>query len=146
MTVSHLGLLEKHDDLGLPNLITLFRANLPALENRLGRAGALLALGTDLLDGKLARATHAETTFGKQADFLADTAFWTWYTVRHETSRRARALTLAAWAAPVAGITVASFLQGRLVEIPRSRWLRPSAAVEILIGARVIVRLFRSVR
>jgi len=140
MTASHLGLLEERKSLGWPNLITLLRANLPALDHTLGRALPALALTSDLLDGKIARATANETPFGKHADFLADTAFWTWFTVRHEASRRAQTLTFLAWAAPVAIIVAASFSQGRLVEIPRSRWLRPSAAVEIILGARLALR------
>jgi phosphatidylglycerophosphate synthase len=142
MTASHLGLLEERKGLGLPNLITLLRANLPALDHTVGRVLPALALASDLLDGKLARATANETLFGKHADFLADTAFWTWFTVRHEASGRAQALTFLAWAAPVAILAAASFSQGRLVEIPRSRWLRPSAAVEIVLGVRLLLRSF----
>ena len=142
LAVSHLGLLEAKQNLGLPNTITLIRANLPAVEDRLGRWVPVLALISDFVDGEIARKTGAVTVFGDRADFLADTALWTWFIVRHETSRRATVCTFAVWAVPVAAISVASFAKGRMIDIPQLRWLRPSAAVEVFIGARVIQRLF----
>lgn len=141
LAVSHLGLLEEKRDLGMPNTATLIRANLPAVEHRIGRWVPLVALASDFVDGAIARKTGTATLFGKHADFLADTAFWTWFTIRHEPSRCARALTFAAWVAPVAAIAGASFATGRMIDLPRSRWLRPSAAVEIFAGARAIRRL-----
>ncbi len=141
LSASHLGLLEDKSDLGIANAATLIRANLPAIENRLGRWVPAVALTTDIVDGVVARRTGTVTVFGSHADFIADAAVWTWFTFRHEASRRMRALTLAAWAAPVAAITVASLAKGRMIDLRRSRWLRPSAAVEIIIGARAIRRL-----
>lgn len=142
MTVTHLGMLEHRRSLGLPNLLTLARAALPAAEARLGSTPiAVLALATDLIDGQLARRTGMVTRFGTQGDYLADAALWTWFTLTHEKSRGWQLATLAAWAIPVVGLTVASFAKGGMVDVPRSSWLRPAAAVEVLIGVRVIARL-----
>ena len=141
LAASHLGLLEQTKALGIPNTATLIRANLPAVEHRLHGWAPVLALASDFLDGAIARKTGKVTVFGKNADFLADTAFWTWFTIRHEPSRMARVLSLTAWAAPVAAIVGASFISGRMVDLPRSRWMRPSAAVEIIVGTRAIRRL-----
>jgi len=142
MTVTHLGMLEERRTMGLPNLLTVARANLPAAEARLGSTQIVaLALVTDFVDGKLARRTGTVTRFGTQGDYLADAALWTWFTLKHERSRAWQIATFAAWAIPVAGLTVACFAKGGMVDLPRSRWLRPAAAVEVLIGARVLVRL-----
>ncbi len=141
MTVTHLGMLEERRTMGIPNLLTIARANLPAAEARLGSAVPVLALVTDFIDGKLARRTGTVTRFGTQGDYLADAALWTWFTVKHEHSRGWQLATLAAWAIPVAGLTIASVAKGGMVDVPRSRWLRPAAAVEVLIGARVLARL-----
>lgn len=140
MTVTHLGMLEERRTMGLPNLLTIARATLPAAAARLGSAVPVLALATDLIDGKLARRTGTVTRFGTQGDYLADAALWTWFTVTRERSRGWQLATLAAWAIPVAGLTVASFAKGGMVDLPRSRWLRPAAAVEVLIGARIVAR------
>ncbi|MBX9471617.1 CDP-alcohol phosphatidyltransferase family protein [Microcella sp.] len=142
MTVTHLGMLEHRTSMGLPNLLTIARANLPAAEARLGSVQIVaLALVTDFVDGKLARRTGTVTRFGTQGDYLADAALWTWFTVKHEPSRGWQLATLAAWAIPVAGLTIASFAKGGMVDVPRSRWLRPAAAIEVLIGARVLARI-----
>ncbi len=142
MTVTHLGMLERRTTMGIPNLLTIVRATLPAAEARLGPVTTVaLALATDLVDGKLARRTGTVTRFGTQGDYLADAALWTWFTVTHERSRGWQLATLAAWAIPVAGLTIASVAKGGMVDLPRSRWLRPAAAVEVLIGARVLARL-----
>ncbi len=141
LAASHLGLLEEKSDLGMANAATLIRANLPAIESRLGRWVPVVALTTDVIDGAVARRTGAVTVFGSHADFIADAAVWVWFTFHHEPSRRMRVLTLAAWAAPIAAITVASLATGRMIDLRRSRWLRPSAAVEVIIGARAIRRL-----
>jgi phosphatidylglycerophosphate synthase len=140
MTVTHLGMLEERRTMGLPNLLTIARANLPAAEHRLGTAVPVLALVTDFVDGKVARGTGTVTRFGTQGDYLSDAALWTWFVLKHERSRGWQIATFAAWAVPVAGLTVASFARGGMVDLPRSRWFRPAAAVEVLIGARVIAR------
>lgn len=141
MTVTHLGMLEERRTLGTPNLLTIARANLPAASARLGGAVPVLALATDFVDGKLARGTGAVTRFGTQGDYLADTALWTWFVVKHEPSVAWRAITFAAWAAPVAALAAVSFARGGVVDLPRSAWMRPAAVVEVLIGARAIARL-----
>lgn len=146
MTVTHLGMLEQRRTLGLPNLLTVARAALPAAAHRLGAAVPVLALATDFVDGKLARRTGTVTRFGTQGDYLADAALWTWFTLRYESSRAWQVATFAAWAIPVGALTVASFARGGMVDLPRSRWIRPAAVMEVLIGARVVVRLVQSRR
>lgn len=136
-TVSHLGMLERRGGLGVANTLTLLRANLPALENRLGNSVPVLALATDWLDGRISRATDTETRFGRQADFLADTAVWTWFTLRHEPNGLLRAATFAAWGSTVVAVTAASFAGGAMRDIPRSRWIRPAAALQVIIAARI---------
>lgn len=123
------------------------RGALPAAGHRLGTpATVALALATDFADGKIARGTGAVTRFGAQGDFLADTALWTWFVVRHERSTAGRIATFAAWAAPVIGVAAASVARGGMVDLPRSRWFRPAAAVEVLIGGRVLWRWWASRR
>jgi len=141
MTVTHLGMLEQRRTMGAPNLLTVARAALPAAEHRLGAAVPVLALASDFVDGKLARRTGTVTRFGTQGDYLADAALWTWFTLRYEKSRAWQVATFAAWAIPVGALTVASFARGGMVDLPRSRWIRPAAVMEVLIGARVIVRM-----
>jgi phosphatidylglycerophosphate synthase len=143
-TVSHLGMLERRDPLGIANTLTLFRANLPALENRLGRSVPFLALATDWLDGRVSRATGTETRFGRQADFLADTALWTWFTLRHEPIGWLRAATFAAWGSTVVAVTIASFAGGTMRDIPRSRWIRPAAALQVIFATRIVVNQISS--
>jgi phosphatidylglycerophosphate synthase len=140
LTVSHLGMLEARDTLGVANTLTLVRANLPALEARLGPAVLPLALMTDWLDGRISRATQSETRFGKQADFLADTALWTWFTIRYEHNRWLRAATLTAWGATVVTVTAASFAGGAMRDIPRSRWIRPAAVLQLVFGVRILIK------
>lgn len=137
--VTHLGMLERQSGLGVANTLTLLRANLPALENRLGNAVPVLALATDWLDGRVSRATDTQTRFGRQADFLADTAVWTWFTLRHEHNGWLRAATFAAWGSTVVAVTVASFAGGAMRDIPRSRWIRPDAALQVIIAARIVL-------
>lgn len=139
-TVTHLGMLELRRPLGIANSLTLIRANLPALENRVGSAVPVLALATDWLDGRVSRATGTETRFGRQADFLADTAVWTWFTMRHEPNKWFRAATFAAWGSTVVGVTIASFAGGVMRDIPRSRWMRPAAALQVIFAARIVVK------
>ncbi|WP_235928821.1 CDP-alcohol phosphatidyltransferase family protein [Marisediminicola senii] len=142
MAVTHLGMLEGHRSIGVPNALTLVRATLPAIEHRLGRAVPVVSLLTDFADGKIARATGTVTSFGTQADFLADTAFWTWFIVRHEPSRVIRGLTFAAWTVPVIAIATASITAGRMLDVPRSAWFRPAAAMEVVIGVRAVWRAY----
>jgi len=141
MTVTHLGMLEERRTMGIPNLLTVTRANLPAAAHRLGNAVPVLALVTDFVDGKVARATGTVTRFGTQGDYLSDTALWTWFVLTHEKSRPWQVATFAAWALPVVALTAVSIARGGVVDLPRSRWIRPAALMEVLIGGRVLVRI-----
>lgn len=143
MAVTHLGMLGERTTLGIPNVLTLLRGNLPSIDHRMSRALPIISLATDFADGKIARGTGTVTSFGAQADFLADTAFWTWFIAKHEPSRTVKLAAVAAWAAPVLGVTAASIVKGRMVDLPRAWWFRPAAIVEVLIGARAIWRLLR---
>lgn len=80
LTALHLGMLEDRSHLGSANALTLVRANLAVTGTPLGRWLPVSALTTDFVDGQLARHTRTETPFGRYADALADTAFWTWFT------------------------------------------------------------------
>jgi hypothetical protein len=70
--------------------LTLIRANLPALPGRASRWSGPLAIVLDLAGGRLARRQGAVSPFGVHADTWADTAYWTWLTLRHEPSRTVR--------------------------------------------------------
>ena len=139
LTVTHLGMLEGSDRLGPANLVTLTRAQLPALRGGRGRWLAPAALASDRLDGALAR-RYGITPFGRYADSLADAAFWTWVAVRREPDARVRAAALAAWAAPVAAVSAASFARGRMIDPPRPVLLRPAAALQAVLAARALAR------
>lgn len=143
LALTHLGMLGKRRRIGLPNTITLLRANLPAFENKIGPAIPVIALFTDFLDGKLARASDSVTAFGTYADFFSDTAVWTWLTLRKEPRAMVRGIVFAAWIIPIAAVTATSLGRGHIVEIPRSRWFRPSAVVEVIIGGRAVLQLLR---
>lgn len=138
LAASHLGMLEDRRSLGVPNAITLLRANLPVLGGPT-RWLPLLALVTDLLDGRFARHLGAETAFGSSADSLADAAFWTWFTVRHEPSRAMRTAAFVSWTVPVALVTVASVGGGHMVDPPRPTLLRPAAAMQAVLAARALL-------
>lgn len=144
LTITHLGMIGDTDTLGVPNTLTLIRANLPAVEARLGAALPVLSLLTDFADGRIARATGQVTAFGAQADFIADAAFWTWFVMRYDPSRLARIATVAAWVMPVVGLAVTGAVRGRITDLPRSAWLRPAAVLEVIIGGRAIVRLLQA--
>lgn len=135
----HLGMLEDRRDLGRPNAISLLRANLPALSHRLGPALPVIALLSDLADGRLARA-EGPTRFGAAADVVADTVTWTWWACTADPSRIVRVATLAAWVGPVLGVSVASFRRGEMVDLVTPRWLRPGAAMEVVLTFRSLRR------
>ena len=139
LAASHLGMLENRQSLGLPNAVTLLRANLAATGGP-ARWLPVAALASDLLDGRLARRMGSETAFGAQADSLADVAFWTWFVLRHEPSRSVRIGALAAWAAPVAVVTIASIGRGQMVDAPRPAVLRPAAAMQVVVATRAVLR------
>jgi CDP-alcohol phosphatidyltransferase len=77
LAVTHLGMLESRRSLGVANVLTLTRANLPVSATGDGRVLGLLALISDLADGRLARRLGTVTPFGRDADSIADAAFWT---------------------------------------------------------------------
>jgi hypothetical protein len=139
LAATHLGLLENRQSLGLPNAVTLLRANLAATGGPV-RWLPVAALASDLIDGRLARRIGSETAFGAHADSLADVAFWTWFVLRHEPSRRVRIAGLAAWVAPVVIVTTGSIGRGRMMDSPRPAVLRPAAAMQALVAARAVLR------
>ncbi len=143
LTSSHLGLLEERRSLGWANVITVTRANLPAYGARLGTWIPVLAVISDVADGALARRSQTTTPFGRHADFLSDTAVWTWFSLHHEPSRLARTVTLASWVLPVVVVAGASFARGGMVDVERSRWWRPCATVQAIMCARALTRRFR---
>ncbi len=138
MASTHLGLLEHRRSLGWANALTLTRANLPALTDSLWLP--VLAVATDIVDGRLARRLGTESAFGASADALIDTALWTWYAFTHEPSRTVRVATLLAWAAPVLAVTTASFRRGAMVDAPRPHLLRPAATMQVVLAGRALLR------
>jgi hypothetical protein len=140
LAVTHLGMLEQRRRIGLADVLTLVRANLPALTPHDRTFAAAVAVATDLLDGPIARRAGEPTPFGRDADSLADAAFWSWYALRHEPSRLLRILLVGAWAAPVAAVTGFSVARGRMVDPPRPRRLRPVATVQGILLVRALTR------
>ena len=140
LTALHLGMLEDRSHLGAANTLTLVRANLPVTGPALGRWLGITALTTDLFDGKLARHTGTTTPFGRYADPLADTAFWTWltFTDTGRGSRTVAAAVVLTWLSPIVSVTATSFARGRMIEPPRPRWIRPAAILQILIATRAL--------
>jgi CDP-alcohol phosphatidyltransferase-like enzyme len=136
LAITHLGLLDDRRTLGVPNILSVTRANLPALGS--GRALGGLAVVTDLADGWLARHRGQVTAFGGYADSLADAAFWLWFAARHEPSRRVRATAVAVWAAPVVAVTAMSVAHGGMADPPRPAVLRPAAALQVVLAVRAL--------
>jgi hypothetical protein len=137
LAIMHLGMLGRRPSLGVANTITLTRANLPALlPQRPGWLG-VAALGSDLLDGWLARRLRTETAFGAYADSLADAAFWLWFSGA-EPSRQVRTASRAVWALPVAAASVLSIARGRMIDPPRPAVLRPAAALQLALALRAL--------
>jgi hypothetical protein len=142
LAVTHLGMLEGGRSIGCANAITLTRANLPTLTG--GWWSPVLALGSDLADGRLARTLSTTSPFGASADAVADAAFWTWYALRHEPSRPVRAVALLVWVLPVIAVTAASVGRGRMVDAPRPVLFRPAAAMQAILAVRAILRHVRA--
>ena len=136
LAITHLGLLGPRRSLGAANLVTLARANLPAVAA--GGWSSVAMVAGDLLDGRLARRRAEVTMFGSYADSVADAAFWTWFAARHEPSQLLRLAALAVWAAPPAAIAVISVTRGKMADVPRPALVRPSAALAGLLTARAI--------
>lgn len=142
LSALHLGMLEDRAHLGAANALTLVRASLPVTGSALGRWLAVSAMASDFVDGRLARRTGTATPFGRYADPLADAAVWTWLT-RPDAGRGSRVLqacVVSTWVGPAADVIARSVARGRMVEAPRPRWIRPAAAVQILIAARDLRR------
>lgn len=130
----HLGLLEDRRHLGSVNTVTLLRGNLPALARRRTPGLATLALCSDFVDGRSARATGTTTVFGRYADAFADAAFWTWFAA---TDRRAVRVAVAlTWVGPPVVVTLLSGARGGMVDAPRPRLARPAAALQVLLTLR----------
>lgn len=140
LAVVHLGLLEHRTRLSAADLVTLVRANLPALPGGSGRYSGVLAIGLDCADGRLARRQGTTSPFGDYADTFADAAFWVWFTLRHEPSRTVRTAAVAAWALPVVAVTGVALRRGAMPERPRPALLRPAAALQIVVAVRHLVR------
>lgn len=142
LTALHLGMLEDRPHLGVANTLTLVRANLPVIGSALGPWLGISALTLDFVDGKLARRTGTTTPFGRYADPLADTVFWTWisFTQDGRDSRAVQAAVVLTWLSPIVGVTATTFGRGRMVELPRPRRIRPAVALQVLIALRAIRR------
>lgn len=140
LTVTHLGMLEDRRTLGPANILTLVRANLPALQDRLGPLLPIAALATDFLDGRISRATATQTPFGRDADFIADAAVWIWHAAQHEPSAFLRLAAAVVWAGPIAAVVVSSFAGAAMKDVPRSPWIRPAAALQVLLAVRALLR------
>lgn len=144
LAATHLGMLEDRRSIGVATVVTLTRANLPTLTD--GWTVPVVALASDLADGRLARGLAITSRFGAAADSLADTAFWAWFALRHEPSPGVRAAALAAWVAPVITVTSASLGRGRMVDAPRPVIVRPAAAMQAVLAARAVHRWMRVYR
>ncbi len=140
LTALHLGLLEHRTRLTAPDALTLLRANLPALPGGAARASGVLAIGLDLVDGRLARHQGTASPFGEYADTFADAAYWMWLTLRHEPSPAVRTAAVAAWALPVAAVTGLALRRGTMPERPRPVLLRPAAALQAVVALRHLTR------
>ncbi|GAC1336529.1 MAG: hypothetical protein NVSMB17_20060 [Candidatus Dormibacteria bacterium] len=135
MAVTHLGLLGPGTgSIGLPNTLSLVRANLP-----INPTAPLLAMSRDLADGWIARRGSA-TAFGGFADVLADVTFWTRFGSRGAGRLLAGAV-VAAWAAPAAAIAAVYFAKGRTIDYPRLAWVRRlSVGLQCVIAISAITR------
>jgi CDP-alcohol phosphatidyltransferase-like enzyme len=135
LCVTHLGLLGDISSLGWPNRLTVLRALLPSLAPD-SRGVSVIALATDLADGRLARA-RGESPFGVFADPLADGVFWSWYALRWERNRWLRWAPVTVFAGSVAVIATAYSARGRTIDYPRpmvARYL--SAGAQVMLAAR----------
>lgn len=138
LSVTHLGLLEQRRRVSLADVLTLTRANLPAVVPDARALVASAAVLTDVLDGPVARSLRTTTPFGRDADTLADAAFWTWFLLRHEPSPVLRALGLSVTSMRVPLVIAVSVARGRMVDLPRPRWLRPVAIVQGVVLAHAL--------
>ncbi|AYY13134.1 hypothetical protein EF847_10925 [Actinobacteria bacterium YIM 96077] len=91
-----------------------------------------------MVDDRLARRLGTVTPFGRDADSLADAAFWIWFVLRHEPNRHVRVLALGAWAVPVVVVTATSIVRGRIIDTPRPVLTRPAAAMQAVLTVRAM--------
>jgi phosphatidylglycerophosphate synthase len=138
----HLGLLEHRDRLAPADVLTLIRGNLPATAAGASRWSGVLAIASDLADGRLARHRGTVSPFGEYADSIADAAYWTWLVLRHEPSRTVWTAAIAAWAVPVAAVTAIAVRRGTMPERPHPTLLRPAAAMQGVVALRHFMRHF----
>jgi hypothetical protein len=141
MASTHLGLLgDAPRGLGWPNRLSILRANLPVLAPDTAVSG-VVELGSDALDGALARAFGDETAFGGYCDVLADLAFWTWFAMRWETNPLVRRTEIASMLAPLVLVMAACFVRGRAFEHPRPIAGRNvQVAMQALLTVRALCR------
>lgn len=136
LCVTHLGLLGDSATLGWANRLTLLRGLLPGLAPD-SRASALVALGTDFLDGTMARRSR-ESAFGAFADPIADGIFWSWYALRWEKNRWLRWAPAAVFATTVGAIAGEYFAKSRTIDYPRlsaGRFVSAAAQVALTVRA-----------
>ena len=132
LAITHLGLLGERRSIGLANTLSLVRASLPAR-----RWAVLVAVGTDLADGLVARRA-GPTAFGSYADPLADLAFWTAVAFHGRAGKLERIAILGLWAPPAAVITALYFVAGRSIDYPRPLLVR---RVSMIAQALLALRL-----
>lgn len=138
---THLGLLGNDDRLGPADLVSLVRANLPAILPR-SRWSVPVAVVSDGLDGWLARRTRQETAFGAYLDGLADVAFWTWFSAKRERNPVIRSFALAFWTLPAIAITATYFAAGRSIDYPRLTLVRRASAVfQVTLALRAVTSI-----
>lgn len=136
LCATHLGLLGDADRLAPADLVSLLRANLPALLPA-SRWSAPIAALSDAVDGRLARRAGGGTAFGAYLDLLADLAFWSWFAIRSEPRMAVKLFALGFWSAPAVVITAAYFVTGRTIDHPRLAVVRQvSGAVQGLLATR----------
>ena len=142
LCITHMGLLGERSTLGWPNRLTLLRALLPAIGAD-SRWTSIVAVSTDLADGRLARHGN-ESTFGAFADPIADGAFWSWFALRWEPNRWLRWVPISLFAASVAGISAAYFARGRAIDYPRPVVVRYiSGITQVLLTLRALRSIAR---
>ncbi|GAC1670568.1 MAG: hypothetical protein PVS3B2_11900 [Candidatus Dormibacteraceae bacterium] len=139
LSITHLGLLGERSTLGWPNRLSLLRALLPALAPD-ARWTSLVAVATDLADGRLAR-IGGQSAFGAFADPIADGVFWSWFAIRWESNRWLRWSPLVVFAAATTGIAATYFVRGRVIDYPRPTAIRyASAGAQVLLTLRAFLR------
>ncbi len=136
LCATHLGLLGDADRLAPADLVSLLRANLPALMPA-SRWTAPVAALSDAVDGRLARRAGGGTAFGAYLDLLADVAFWSWFAIRSEPKMPIKLFALGFWSLPAVVITAAYFVTGGTVDYPRMKVVREvSGAVQGVLAVR----------